>query len=133
MSTKDRTQADRRWLDWVPRTSITAISAEHEPTKPSESSSVGFDGSASAILSKIEGPESLPAQDPTPLNHTSTSVDSVTAQERVMSCSEWKAAALNRLFLEQGTSGQPGRIIAETVSHGERHQEAAKAPATEGI
>ena len=33
---------------------------------------------------------------------------------------EWKAAALNRLFLEQGTSGQPGRITAETVLHGER-------------
>ncbi len=37
-----------------------------------------------------------------------------------MSWAEWKAAALNRLFLEQGTSGQPGRITAETVLHGER-------------
>ena len=33
---------------------------------------------------------------------------------------EWKAAALNRLFQEHGTSGQPGRITAETVRHGER-------------
>jgi len=33
---------------------------------------------------------------------------------------EWKAAALNRLFQEQGTSGQPGRITAATVRHGER-------------
>jgi len=33
---------------------------------------------------------------------------------------EWKAAALNRLFLEQGVTGQPGRITAETVRHGER-------------
>jgi len=33
---------------------------------------------------------------------------------------EWKATALNRLFQEQGTSGQPGRITAETVRHGER-------------
>jgi hypothetical protein len=33
---------------------------------------------------------------------------------------EWKAAALNRLFQEQGVTGQPGRITAETVRHGER-------------
>jgi hypothetical protein len=33
---------------------------------------------------------------------------------------EWKAAALNRLFREQGTSGQPGRITAATVRHGEQ-------------
>ena len=32
---------------------------------------------------------------------------------------EWKAAALNRLFQEQGATGQPGRITAETVRHGE--------------
>ncbi len=37
-----------------------------------------------------------------------------------MSWAEWKAAALNRLFQEQGTSGQPGRITAEAVRHGER-------------
>jgi hypothetical protein len=36
-----------------------------------------------------------------------------------MSWADWKAAALNRLFLEQGTSGQLGRITAETVLHGE--------------
>jgi hypothetical protein len=33
---------------------------------------------------------------------------------------EWKAAALNRLFQEQGVTGQLGRITAETVRHGER-------------
>jgi|SRR5580658_5966266 hypothetical protein len=37
-----------------------------------------------------------------------------------VSWAEWKAAALNRLFQEQGTPGQPGRITAETVRHGER-------------
>ncbi len=37
-----------------------------------------------------------------------------------MSWAEWKAVALNRLFFEQGTAGQPGRITAETVRHGER-------------
>ena len=33
---------------------------------------------------------------------------------------EWKAAALNRLFREQGATGKPGRITAATVRHGER-------------
>jgi hypothetical protein len=33
---------------------------------------------------------------------------------------ERKAAGLNRLFQEQSTSGQPGRITAATVRHGER-------------
>ena len=33
---------------------------------------------------------------------------------------EWKAAALNRLFQEQGTTGKPGRITAATVRHGEK-------------
>jgi hypothetical protein len=37
-----------------------------------------------------------------------------------MSWYEWKARMLNRLFLEQGVTGQPGRITAETVRHGER-------------
>jgi hypothetical protein len=32
---------------------------------------------------------------------------------------EWKAAALNRLFREQGATGKPGRITAATVRHGE--------------
>ena len=30
----------------------------------------------------------------------------------------WKAAALNRLFQEQGTIGEPGRLTAATVRHG---------------
>jgi len=43
------------------------------------------------------------------------------AQREVwMSWYEWKAAALNRLFQEQGVTGQPGRIPAATVRHGER-------------
>jgi hypothetical protein len=33
---------------------------------------------------------------------------------------EWKARVLNRLFQEQGVTGQPGRITAATVRHGER-------------
>lgn len=32
----------------------------------------------------------------------------------------WKAGELNRLFQEQGVTGQPGRITAATVRDGER-------------
>jgi hypothetical protein len=39
--------------------------------------------------------------------------------ERAVPWAEWKAAALNRLFQEQGITGQPGRITAATVRHGE--------------
>ncbi len=37
-----------------------------------------------------------------------------------MSWAEWKAAALNELFLELGGAGQPGRITADTIRHGEQ-------------
>jgi hypothetical protein len=31
-----------------------------------------------------------------------------------------KAAAINQVFKQQGATGQPGRITAETVEHGEQ-------------
>jgi hypothetical protein len=36
-----------------------------------------------------------------------------------LSWEEWKARELNRLFLDQGSTGQSGRITAETVRRGE--------------
>ena len=36
-----------------------------------------------------------------------------------ISWAQWKASALNHLFQQQGVVGQPGRIIAATVTHGE--------------
>ena len=41
-------------------------------------------------------------------------------QEVWMDWYEWKVRALNRLFQEQGVTGQPGRITAETVRRGEQ-------------
>ena len=38
-----------------------------------------------------------------------------------ISWAEWKAAELNRLFEEQGITGERSRITAATVRHGERH------------
>ena len=37
-----------------------------------------------------------------------------------LSWAEWKAAMLNKLFLEQGVLGEPAKILPETVRHGER-------------
>jgi hypothetical protein len=34
---------------------------------------------------------------------------------------EWKAAALNLLFQDQGVTREPGRISAVTILHGERN------------
>jgi hypothetical protein len=39
-----------------------------------------------------------------------------------MSWADWQAANLNRLFVEQGLTGQPGRITGDTVRHGQRKQ-----------
>jgi hypothetical protein len=36
---------------------------------------------------------------------------------------EWKAASINRIFREQGVTGQLGRITAETIQHGEADRE----------
>jgi len=40
------------------------------------------------------------------------------------SWAEWKAAALNRFFQQQGVTGRPGRITAATVRHGGRARKA---------
>ena len=44
-----------------------------------------------------------------------------TRREVWLSWAEWKAQSLNRLFQEQGLTGQPGRITVETVRHSERY------------
>ena len=109
----------RQWLDWQPKEPITADSPQSEPTKPSKPGFVGFVGSLPGDPPKIGVAEELPEPDNQPENRIQTVVDSATAPERVMSWAEWKAAALNRIFLEQGTAGQSGRITAETIRHGQ--------------
>ena len=76
--------------------------------------------------------------DPDPLLHllhtdsSETSIANQAAAESTLpdqagiQWAEWKAAMLNRLFQEQGTSGQPGRITAATVLHGEKRPEKAR-------
>jgi hypothetical protein len=108
----------RQWLDWQPKGVITADTPQSEPTKPSKPGFVGFVGSLSGDPPKIDVPKEAPTQG-RGVNRIDLAVDSATAPERVMSWSEWKAAALNRLFLELGTSGGPGRVTAETIRHGQ--------------
>jgi len=112
----------RRWLAWRPDESITADSAWSEPSKPSIPGFDGFDGSSQAQAAEIEtAPRNRDTLTP---EHKSLKslVDLPGTDERVMSWAEWQARNLNRLFLEEGQTGQPGRITADTVRHGQRIQ-----------
>jgi len=97
-----------RWLDWQPKTRILTDLLQSEPTKPTEPPAelgfVGFVGATLAQFRIIEGGAG-PA---------------VAAEEPArISWAEWYASEMNRLFQEHGATGQPGRIRAETVRHGE--------------
>jgi hypothetical protein len=49
----------RRWQNWAPKAEIIGISADSEPTKPTQPSSVGFDGSTSRETQKILAAETI--------------------------------------------------------------------------
>ena len=51
----------------------------------------------------------------------------------IASSAEWKAAMLNRLFKERGTTGQPGGITAETVLHGKMQKSGISGPKVESV
>jgi hypothetical protein len=107
---------NRRWLTWQPGGRIIEDSGDTEPTKPSEPGFDGFDGSSQSESAKIHLTLAHRNSNESP----QLEVDLSTASERVMSWAEWKAGALNELFLELGTAGQPGRIAADTILHGEQ-------------
>lgn len=99
-----------RWLDWQPKGRILGDLARSEPTKPTkphpdatEQGFVGFVGAIPRESSKIAAapPASLP-------------------NEEAIPWAEWRARSLNKLFQEQGATGQPGRIREATVRHGYR-------------
>src|SRR5579863_10328601 len=104
----------RRWLTRQAGERKIEDSAETEPTKPSEPGFDGFDGSSPAESAEIEAP------DPRRVKSISSAVDSFAPTERVMSWAEWKAGALNQLFLELGSTGQPGRITPDTIRRSEQ-------------
>ena len=103
---KPGANSPERWLTWQ-GPAINEKSANSEPTKPSKPGSVGFEASGSAPTCIIELLVAGANDDPR--------LDSRPPVERPMSWAEWKAMELNRLFLEHGATGQPGRITAATV------------------
>ncbi len=113
---------DRGWLDWVPSGPITPNSPESERTKPSKPGSVGFEGAsqgrATVVEPKMGGQTSRGSSVGEQGGQARCAVDCAPEQEG-MSWFAWQAATLNRLFLEQGLTGQQGRITAETVRHGQ--------------
>ena len=109
-----------RWINWHPRAQTMAGSEGGGPTKPSKPGSVGFVGSTSGELPIIRvGSGSVN--------------DSAREHERGVPWAEWKAAALNKLFKEQGVTGQPGRITAATVEHGEKQERGGSRPKVENL
>src|SRR5262245_46679311 len=100
MSTHPATRS--RWIDWQPKARILADATERKPTKPSKPSFVGFDGVTPGKSRKIDSP---------------AHAEDVRGGESSTPWAEWKAAELNRLFQEQGMTGEPGRITAETIRH----------------
>jgi hypothetical protein len=80
-----------------------ADAANYEPKKPKQP---GFLGSLGSTLGTFPIIEAAPDLSPD--------------EGKSATRAEWKAAMLNKLFLEQGVTGQPGRITAATVLHGER-------------
>jgi hypothetical protein len=128
MSGGERRPPNRGWMDWEPSKPIIAESPQSEPTEPTKPGFEGFVGSPLAAPAKIgtEDPGASGGSDAPSLPHRKASiparVDCSAATERVMSLCEWKAAALNELFLKQGVTGQPGRITPDTVRDGEQKQ-----------
>ena len=128
MSGGERNRPNRRWLEWEPTKPIIAESPQSEPTEPTKPGFEGFVGSPLAAPAKIEteparssggsGAPALPHRE----GSIPSRVDCSAPRERVMSLCEWKAAALNELFLKQGVTGQPGRITPDTVRDGEQKQ-----------
>ncbi len=99
-------QTPLRWMNWRAKDQIIGDPVENEPTKPSKPGFVGFVGSIPEELRNIGG--------------NSGSIDHVASDsDRGILWAEWKAATLNRLFKEQGATGQPGRITAATIRHSE--------------
>jgi hypothetical protein len=95
-----------KWMNWRAADRIINDSPDDEPTKPSKPGSVGFVGSTLEELPNIRIRSHLKNE-------------SAPEPERATSWAEWKAAALNQIFTEQGVTAQPGRITAATIRHSE--------------
>jgi hypothetical protein len=80
---------------------------ESETTKPSERGFVGSEG----FTSEVQCKKAIVSLDV-------TRIEPASDDPAATLWAEWKAAALNQLFREQGLAGQPGNITAATLGHG---------------
>lgn len=99
--------------------------ASAEPVKPTTHRSESRRDVGESASDAPLGP-SRPCEDaeraipPVSLHVKSAPTCTVSAEhESGLGWAEWKAMSLNRLFQEQGVTGQPGRITAATLEHGE--------------
>ena len=66
-------------------------------------------------------PEVADASAPSP------EIRSAEATTRAMPWAEWKATQLNQVFEQQGVTGRPGRITADTIRRSSNHETANEA------
>jgi hypothetical protein len=115
------------------RAVLDAMAARATPDSPDEPGSETLPkgvGAEIVIPSQVEWPESLSGLAAEVGQH-SGDADSARREIWVEWC-EWKVAALNRLFQEQGLAGEPGKITSETVRHGECKGGVRPSPASFG-
>ncbi len=118
-----------RWLQWRGSTSQNiGGDAKLELTEPTNLDSVSLVSSPEAAPAGFSGEPSRLDSERSELGVASTKKAPVTINQEdppSLSYADWKATALNRLFHEQGRTGQPGRITGATVLEGERHKRTA--------
>lgn len=101
------------------RRALAAIAASAETgTTAHESGGAHSDRRVTEVPPVSEWPQSL-SELATEIGQGSGDTEGARREVWLGWC-EWKAAALNRVFKEQGVTGQPGQITAATVRHGER-------------
>jgi hypothetical protein len=96
-----------KWRNWVSNTRIIQDCANMKPTKPSKPGSEGFVGSTPRKIPIVQGQPRVP--DP-----------AAGEKENSIPWADWKSAAINRLFEEQGLTRRPGKLTGAIVRHGEQ-------------
>jgi hypothetical protein len=133
MTTPQANQVKRsQWIAWQPIGKKIENLPRSEPTKPSKPGFVGFEGATLVETANTEAGTGVAGRSIRPRigkkiedrsggqKASKPAVDFARDTARPMSWAEWKALALNRLFLEQGRTSTPGQITAETVRNGQR-------------
>lgn len=81
---------------------------------------------ATSVTNSVNQTDALSSDVPRPPDQSEVA----NGADRGTPWAEWRAAALNQLFKEQGVTGQPGRITAATIRHSESVRERVDSFAT---